>query len=67
VNADFRFQRAVDRTFVGDFQEPFALLRGEIAFECDHPVDVVDFAFFGFAIRAILGLDLFVAESDYRP
>ena len=54
------------RTFIGDFQKPRALFRGQIAFEGDRALDVVDLAFFGFAFGAIFGVDFFVVQADLR-
>ena len=66
ANIDFRFQRAVHRAFVGDFEKPRALFRGQVAFKRDRALDVVDLALFGFAFGAILGVDFFVAQANLR-
>ena len=57
----------MDRTFVGDLQEPLALLRVERAAQCDGPLDAVDHPFLGLAFLAIGGVDAGVAEFDRYP
>src|SRR5689334_12844248 len=53
---------AVDRTLVGDLDEPRALGIVEIAGERDGPVDAIEHPFFRFAALAIGGMDLGVTE-----
>src|SRR5262249_7075394 len=67
ADVDLRGQRTVHRTFVGDFHEPLALSRIKIAGERDGALDTVDHALLGLAVRAILGVDLAVAEVDHHP
>src|SRR5262245_59923959 len=64
ADVDLRGQRAVHSAFVGDFHQPLALRRIEIAGERDGALDAVDHPLLGLAVRAILGVDLGVAQLD---
>ena len=50
------------RALVGDLHQALVLIGVECAFNFDHPVDLVDLAFAGFAFGAILGVDLVVLQ-----
>ena len=67
VNAHLRCQRPVHRTLVGNLHEFRALLGVEIAFERDHPLDMIEQAFLGLALRAIGGVDAIVAKPYFNP
>src|SRR5579871_864499 len=60
---DLRLQRAVHRAFVGDLQQPCALLGIEVAIERDGALDVVDHAFLGLTGGAIGGVDAAVPQA----
>src|SRR5260370_8972291 len=66
-NLHLRRQRAMDRTFIRDLQEPPALLRIELAAQCDGAIDAVDHPFLGLAILAIGGVDSPMADLDPHP
>src|SRR5262249_18957539 len=59
---DLGCERAVDRTLVGDLEEPRTLAIIESAGERDGPIDAVEHPFFGLAALAIGGVDLGVVE-----
>ena len=67
VNAHLRCQRPVHRTLIGNLHEFRALLSVEIAFERDHPLDMIEQAFLGLALRAIGGVDAIVAKPHFNP
>src|SRR5260370_8697166 len=66
-NLHLRRQRAMDRTFIRDLQEPPALLRIERAAQCDGAIDAVDHPFLGLAILAIAGVDSPMPHPDPPP
>src|ERR1700722_13488909 len=66
-DVNLRGQGAMHRAFVGDFQQPLALLGVEIALHGDHAVDLVEHASLGFAFGAIFRMDLAVAQSHRGP
>ena len=55
------------RAFVGDFQKSRALFGRQIALERDDTIDMVDLAFFSFALGAVAGVDFLMPEADLRP
>ena len=61
-DADLRRQRAVHRTFVGDLEQLLALFVVECALDRDLAVDLVEPAFPGFTLRAVLGVNLGVFQ-----
>src|SRR2546429_3831317 len=67
ANVHLRRQRAMDRTFIRDLQQPPALLRIERAAQRDGALDAVDHPFLGLAILAIGGVDSPMAKLDRHP
>src|SRR5271163_3109006 len=67
ADIDLRFQGAVNRTFVGNLQQPCALRGVEISLERDDAIDAVDLALLGLALGTIGGIDFFVTEPDLCP
>ena len=59
---NFRFQRPMYRTLVGDLQQPLSLIGAECAFKRDVAIDTVEHAFLGLAIETILGVDFIVGQ-----
>src|SRR5580693_2567192 len=67
ANLDFRFERAVDRTLLGDLEQPRADFIVQRARNHDLLVDPVQHPFLGFARLAVGGVDLGVGEPHRDP
>ena len=59
-NGNLRVQRAMHRTFVGDFHQPRPLRVAEITGNFDFAVDLIYLSFSGFAVRAVIRMDFVV-------
>jgi len=71
LNKDFRMERPMHGTAVGDFEQALSLVIRQVADEFDFPLDTIHFAFLCLTGLAIFGVDLLVLKPDdnllYRP
>lgn len=64
---NLRLQRAVHRTFVGNFHELRALFGTKVTFERDYALDSIKHPRLRFAFGTICGVNPPVSEADLRP
>src|SRR5947208_11506064 len=63
-NVDLRGERPMDRTLVGDLEQPDALLLRKLAGDRDLALDPIEHALCGFTFCAVVGVDPRMAQAN---
>src|SRR2546427_11592158 len=63
-NVDLRGERPMDRTLVGDLEQPGPLLLRKLAGDGDLALDPIEHALLGFTFGAVVGVDPRMTEAN---